>query len=783
MPNKFIFIPPVSNNGGGGGSGDMTKAVYDTNDDGVVDGADTAAALTGTQATAITNNTSHRTAVDAINGIVKGDGAGNYSAVTDNSTNWDTAYGYVNQAVKTSSSPQFAYVTLNNAPTNGSHATTKDYVDNIANGLKWKESVVCATTANIDTSTDLENGDTIDGVTLSTGDRVLVKDQTDAKENGIYVAVASGAASRSSDADSGTELVNSTVKVSQGTANADTIWTCNDNSITIGVNDINFVTMGSIITHNNLSGLQGGTTSEYYHLTSAQHTIATQSATAARDGYLVQADWSTFNGKQDALTFGIANTNALRIDQADAADDEYCRLTANGVESRSVTEVKTDLSLNNVENTALSTWAGSANITTLGTVTTATLSTGTILGGVTMTLGSDADFDLYTRSSNVLTRIAPNTTATQKFLAMTGTGAAGQLPTWEEVSAGAVGGSYGMNVETLSGTKTLTADTSEMLQILNTGGSNRAVNMVHTSAVAGDRFFIQSSDGDNSNNILDIQNNGSSIDEMSPGHGKWYSFNGSNWTAMDYYGYKNTALGTDSWARDDGTALGYNATSDNGSVAVGYGASATGTGGCGVGYNANANASHSTALGDSSTATGNFATALGADTDTRSNSYALAKGYQSNTERYAEEWRSTDGAEPNKYGYGDAAWQGATTDGNATELFLYGDSSNRYDLIANSAIAFRIHAIAYNNTDDVGRSWRIEGAIKRDGSNNTALIGSVVSTDIAEDGSYDTTYDTANWVISITADDTNEALIATVTGEATKTIRWHLKLETSECRF
>ena len=77
-------------------------------------------------------------------------------------------------------------------------------------------------------------------------------------------------------------------------------------------------------------------------------------------------------GGQAALTFGIADTNAVKVDSADVADDEYARFTANGLEGRSASEVKTDLSLDSVENTAISTFAGSANITTVGTVTTGT---------------------------------------------------------------------------------------------------------------------------------------------------------------------------------------------------------------------------------------------------------------------------------------------------------------------------------------------------------------------------------------------------------------------------
>ncbi len=71
-------------------------------------------------------------------------------------------------------------------------------------------------------------------------------------------------------------------------------------------------------------------------------------------------------------TIGIADNNLLEVDQADATDDDYAKFTANGLEGRSYSEVKTDLSLNNVENTALSTWAGTVNVTTVGTIGTGT---------------------------------------------------------------------------------------------------------------------------------------------------------------------------------------------------------------------------------------------------------------------------------------------------------------------------------------------------------------------------------------------------------------------------
>ena len=80
-------------------------------------------------------------------------------------------------------------------PTATTDASTKGYVDSVAQGLDVKDSVRVATTANITIATALNVGDAIDGVTLADGDRVLVKYQTTSSENGIYVAGASPARS------------------------------------------------------------------------------------------------------------------------------------------------------------------------------------------------------------------------------------------------------------------------------------------------------------------------------------------------------------------------------------------------------------------------------------------------------------------------------------------------------------------------------------------------------------------------------------------------------------
>ena len=127
-------------------------------------------------------------------------------------------------------------------PTDGTDAATKNYVDSAAQGIDWKASVRAATTANVTLASDLENGDTLDGVTLATGDRILVKDQSTGSQNGIYVVKASGAPDRSTDADTGAELTsNFAVFVEEGTANADQGYVLtNDGAITVGTTALTF---------------------------------------------------------------------------------------------------------------------------------------------------------------------------------------------------------------------------------------------------------------------------------------------------------------------------------------------------------------------------------------------------------------------------------------------------------------------------------------------------------------------------------------------------------------
>ena len=123
-------------------------------------------------------------------------------------------------------------------PVNAQDAATKSFVEATAQGLDVKDSCVAATTANITISTALNNGDTLDGVTLSTNDRVLVKDQSTASENGIYVVGSSPA--RATDLAAGDDAAGFFTFVEQGTVNADNGFVCTSNkgSAVVGTNNL-----------------------------------------------------------------------------------------------------------------------------------------------------------------------------------------------------------------------------------------------------------------------------------------------------------------------------------------------------------------------------------------------------------------------------------------------------------------------------------------------------------------------------------------------------------------
>ena len=128
-------------------------------------------------------------------------------------------------------------------PTSDAHFATKGYVDSNAEGLDVKDSCVVIATSNI----TLSGTQTIDGVSLSADDRVLVAGQSTASQNGIYKVVSGGSWTRTDDLAAGVDAAGAFAFIEQGSTNADTGWVCSSNkgSAVVGTNNLAFTQFSS----------------------------------------------------------------------------------------------------------------------------------------------------------------------------------------------------------------------------------------------------------------------------------------------------------------------------------------------------------------------------------------------------------------------------------------------------------------------------------------------------------------------------------------------------------
>ena len=191
-------------------------------------------------------------------------------------------------------------ITLTGDPSTALQVATKQYVDNVAEGLDVKASCIAATTANI----TLSGPQTIDGVSIVAGNRVLVKDQTNTAENGIYVAAGS-TWSRSSDTDTWDSLRGAFTFVEQGSLYADTGWVCTvDAGGTLGT---------SPVTWSQFAGLGAYVAGTGLTLTGTTFSITNTAVTPASYGAADKTLTATVNaqGQLTALAdtpIAIANT-------------------------------------------------------------------------------------------------------------------------------------------------------------------------------------------------------------------------------------------------------------------------------------------------------------------------------------------------------------------------------------------------------------------------------------------------------------------------------------------
>ena len=188
--------------------------------------------------------------------------------------------------------------TISTTPTASFDIPNKQYVDNVAQGLSFKQACLYATNGNITLSGLGTQGNGDWPSTLTTGSRILVKSQTTQADNGIYLCNAS-TWTRAPDMDTWAEVPSSYCFIEQGSLYGDTSWVCtSDPGGTLGVTAITFVQFGSSGTYTAGTGLT---------LAGSQFSITNTGVTAASVGSASKTLTATVNA-QGQLT-ALADTN------------------------------------------------------------------------------------------------------------------------------------------------------------------------------------------------------------------------------------------------------------------------------------------------------------------------------------------------------------------------------------------------------------------------------------------------------------------------------------------
>lgn len=342
----------------------------------------------------------------------------------------------------------------------------------------------------------------------------------------------------------------------------------------------------------------------------------------------------------------------------------------------------------------------------------------------------------------------------------------------------AVGGKYGINVETLSADKTLTPNTDEIYQYLDEGGATRIITIVTAGASAGDRFIIRHNGAHNDGHYLWIKQDTTTIDFIYVGAIKKFIFDGTNWIPVSTGTGENDdksdviaigmkangnfhgiAIGKMAVANSYGIGIGYNCKGDSYGIAIGNGAVGKSYG-VGIGKSADGQ---------------DKGVAVGYNADTNQKYYSTALGYNSETERYSEMARNINGGDADQENnITSIGLEKQTADATPIEMLCGGQANQRITIRAKSVLTFTILISARDNVSGDCAAYKFEGAIKRDAAGNTTLL--VANKTVIHE-------DDATWDVAVTADDTNEALKIEVTGDAANIVQWAARLDGVETHF
>lgn len=353
----------------------------------------------------------------------------------------------INSSVIGGITPAAAYFTtaqVSTAPVSGNDVVNKTYLDYFAAGLSWKQPVLCGTTTNI----TLSGLQTIDGVTVVAGDRVLVKSQSTSSQNGIYLASAS-AWSRAPDADSWGELISAICFVESGNTLAGSAWYCTvQPGGTIGTTAITWSNFSVAATYTAGTGLT---------LTDYVFSITNTGVTAGAYGSASKTLTATVNAQGQltvlaATDIAIANTQVSGLGTMSTQNANSVTITGGTLDSVTIG----------------GTTAGAITGTTI-TANTQFTGAGTGLTGTASSLSIGGNAATAT-SATTATNIAGGATGSLPY--QTATGATGMLaagtdgyvlklasgvPTWAAGASGSVtsvSGTGTVSGITLSGTVT-----------------------------------------------------------------------------------------------------------------------------------------------------------------------------------------------------------------------------------------------------------------------------------------------------------------------------------------
>lgn len=666
-------------------------------------------------------------------------------------------------------------------PTVGSDAANKNYVDAAVTGLSWKEVVHAATVAAQTLATDFANGQVIDGVTLVTGDRILIKNQADPTENGIYIVQVIGAPVRATDADTGAELVGAAVFVDEGSLLADTGWVqITPTPITVGTSNIVFnqftgsgtytagtgltltgntfsltspvaTTLGgtgltSIGTADQFLSVNAGTTALEYKTIIAGTaisvipgvgtlTIANTGVTSAVAGTGISVSSATgavtisntgvisvnASGGTTGLTFSggpVTTTGTLTLAGTLAATNGGTGLTSYGIANQVLGMNAGDTAL---EYKTLTAGTAISVVNTAGVVTFNNTGVTSIAGTANQITASASTgaVTLSLPSSVSITSLTLSGLTANSFL-YSGTG--GLLTTTSAPTNGQllIGSTGAAPV-----TATLTAGTG--ISITNGAGSITVNNTGVTSvALAAPSIFTVSGSPVTTTGTLTISLQTQSANTV------WAGPASGGASAPTFRSLVYADLPIQLFVENPSTPIAPLAGGTN-SVAIGSGSEASGVGSFAIGDGTNASI-----FGSRAFANGSFATAG----DAQQGMYVL---------------------------------RNITTTNTATDLFLDGVAATQRLVVGNNSVWTFDILVAGRRTDATGggAGYRFVGVLRKDTTSaSITFVGTPSKTVLGETN--------AAWDVSLTANTTNGDLRVTVTGENTKTIRWVATVVTSE---